>query len=339
MKKLFPQTKMLQEAKAQSKGHFFIIELLIFIVVLLVAEIISSLPVLAIEIVDMLSNERVMEAVRLMQSGDITYQEYTNMISETVKSGSVVLPSLFVTGIVTLVIFIYCRFIEKRKLSTLGFRKKDFIAEYSVGMLIGTLMFSAAVGICVFTGALSGGIADNIRWGMIGLFFVGFLIQGMSEEVMCRGYLMVSISRRSHIALAVALSSLVFGALHLGNNSFTVLAFINISLFGLFEALYILKRGNILGVCGIHSLWNFVQGNFYGISVSGFDEVDSVFKMSSVESKTLMNGGGFGLEGGLAVTIVLVICIVLITLTKTKYSELAEELPDAAEESVPAAAE
>ena len=27
MKKLFPQTKMLQEAKAQSKGHFFIIEL------------------------------------------------------------------------------------------------------------------------------------------------------------------------------------------------------------------------------------------------------------------------------------------------------------------------
>ena len=136
---------------------------------------------------------------------------------------------------------------------------------------------------------------------------------------------MVSLARRSNIALAIALSSIAFGCAHLGNPGVNVLPIINICIFGVFEGIYILKRGNIWGACAIHSLWNFIQGNFYGISVSGLGESESVFKMSSVAEKSLINGGSFGLEGGLAVTVVLAISIAALCITKTKESEIAEE--------------
>ena len=47
--------------------------------------------------------------------------------------------------------------------------------------------------------------------------------------------------------------------------------------------------------------------------------------LSIVEGKDLINGGSFGLEGGLPVTIVIVIGTVIILLTKTKKEEISEE--------------
>ena len=179
----------------------------------------------------------------------------------------------------------------------MGFRKNNALAEYLVGALIGIAIFSVAVGICLVTGALRfDGISTNIRWGFLILFFVGFLFQGMSEEVVCRGYFMISLSRSVSAVMAAVVSSIAFACLHLQNNGIAPLAFVNLTLFGLFAAVYMLKRGNIWGVCAIHSLWNFVQGNFYGISVSGMSKMETVFNMSSVSSKELWNGGDFGYD-------------------------------------------
>ena len=35
------------------------------------------------------------------------------------------------------IVFLFCRFIQKRKLRTLGFVKKDIVKEYALGMLTG----------------------------------------------------------------------------------------------------------------------------------------------------------------------------------------------------------
>ena len=236
--------------------------------------------------------------------------------------------SLAATVCGTVTAMIYCRAFEKRKLSTMGFRKRNALSEYLAGALVGTVIFSLAVGICLVTGALKfDGINPDISWGFIGLYFLGFLIQGMSEEVILRGYFMVSLQRRIPVSAAIAVSSVMFACLHLSNPGISVLAFINLVLFGVFAGVYMLKRGNIWGVCAIHSLWNFVQGNFYGINVSGMSEMTSIFKMTSVESKTILNGGEFGLEGGLGVTVVCVLGILVMLCTKTKESEIAEEKP------------
>lgn len=326
-KAILPQIKMIAEAK-KSKGHNVFIEMIIFAVVFFVALIVESLAVTVPQTNYIMSSDAYKELVSQYSSGLITAEELSNGVAEigyNLPSYIMVL-SLFATVLCTVVVFIYCRFIEKRKLSTLGFRKSGAVKEYLAGVVVGTVIFSAAVGICLVTGALTfEGFCQNISWGYIALFFVGFLLQGMSEEVTFRGYFAVSLSRRVPIAVAIIISSIAFACAHLGNNGISALAFVNLTLFGVFAAVYMIKRGNIWGACAIHSLWNFVQGNLYGISVSGMEDMETIMKMSPVSSKTLINGGDFGLEGGLAVTIVLVIGIAVMLCTKTKKSEIFEE--------------
>ena len=93
---------------------------------------------------------------------------------------------------------------------------------------------------------------------------------------------------------------------------------VNLTLFGVFASVYFIKRGSIWGIAAIHSIWNFVQGNLYGIKVSGTESSCSVFSSVSAEGKTLINGGDFGLEGGLAVTVVLVIGILFLLTRRAK---------------------
>lgn len=57
----------------------------------------------------------------------------------------------------------------------------------------------------------------------------------------------------------------------------------------------------------------------------------TVFDSLVVDGKSLINGGDFGLEGGLAVTIVLVIVTVILLLMPAKYKEEIEEIPVAQE--------
>ena len=99
----------------------------------------------------------------------------------------------------------------------------------------------------------------------------------------------------------------------------SVLAFLNTALFGVFISLYMLRTDNIWGACAIHSIWNFAQGNLFGCLVSGMNVNSSLLISESDLARAVTNGGEFGPEGGLAVTIVLLIavmCVVYIPTSK-----------------------
>jgi membrane protease YdiL (CAAX protease family) len=225
--------------------------------------------------------------------------------------------SLLFTLVPILVVLGFCFLFQKRNPRTIGFIKKKWIAEYLWGLLIGMVLFSFAVILCVFTGALKfNGFSDGFSVGMFVLFFLGFMIQGMEEEVLCRGYLMVSIARRSSLPVAIIINSLIFAALHLLNTGISVLAFINLTLFGIFASIMFVRRGSIWMVGAVHSIWNFVQGNVFGIKVSGMELDCRVLDAEMIEGMSFVNGGAFGLEGGIAVTIVLLAGIVLMSLNK-----------------------
>ena len=85
----------------------------------------------------------------------------------------------------------------------MGFVKKNALKQYFIGLFIGFLMFSICVGICVVTGTLKyDGIVIGGNVAFVILFFFGFLFQGMNEEVMLRGYFMVSLSNKVPIVAA-----------------------------------------------------------------------------------------------------------------------------------------
>ena len=71
----------------------------------------------------------------------------------------------------------------------------------------------------------------------------------------------------------------------------------------------------------MHSIWNFAQGHFYGIKVSGIDSSCSVLNSVFVEGKELINGGNFGIEGGITDTIIHVLAIVVLLLIPAKYTK------------------
>lgn len=234
----------------------------------------------------------------------------------------IMLVSLFVTVITTALVIVYCKFIEKRSLGSMGFYKRKALPSYLVGIIIGFGLYSIALAINYFTGAVEyNGVVMTGGIGMILLFALGFFFQGMSEEVLLRGYFMNSLSIKSPAIVAVLLNSVLFGAMHFQNPGFGFLAFFNIVLFGVFMSVYMLKTGNIWGACAIHSTWNFVQGNIYGGQVSGLECSSTVFSFTQNESMSVMNGGAFGFEGGLAVTIVLIAAIAVTIAVKPKETE------------------
>lgn len=324
MKKLLPRTKMLDEAKAQSGGYGIFLELLIFFVLFAIANIVQSVLTFIPMLVGVVMNYESLSSY-LGQYGsaavEVSSAEILNILPEWVTASF-----LFTTVATIVTVFVYCRAIERRKLNTLGFRKKGFFAEYLSGFIIGAIMLSCSLLICTLTGAMQfNGVVANMAIGMISVFLIGYIIQGASEEILLRGYFLVSFSRKNSLAAGIIINSLIFSALHLMNAGITILSVVNLFLFGIFASVYFLKRGNIWGICALHSSWNFVQGNLFGIEVSGMSTTSSVFSVSSVEGYELINGGAFGLEGGLAVTVVLVLATVIMLFTKTKKSELSIE--------------
>ncbi len=319
--------KAVIDAKNSQKGLNWALELLIFLAVFIVVSLGQMVILLPVQIVMLFMNKSYMLA---LQTGDMDLAMQAS--TEIATSNAYTITMLFSTISMTLLTMLFCKLIQKRKMTTLGFVKKGILKEYGLGLIVGFVIFSLAVLFCVVTGSLElSGISSTFAILPFVLFFVGYMIQGMAEEVLCRGYLMASIGRRYPMWIAVLLNSLFFAVLHLGNDGMSVLAFINLTLFGIFASVYFIKRGSIWGIGAIHSIWNFVQGNFYGIKVSGIETSCTVFDSVVIEGKTLINGGDFGLEGGLAVTLVLVIGTVILLLMPAKYKE---EIPITQENAI-----
>ncbi len=323
MKDYFDRPTAMQQAQQSQKGLFWALELLVFIAVFFVAQFVQSIILMPVEVVMIAARPEIANAAL---SGDM--ELYMELLNEMIQSNALVITSLFSTAGAILVTLLFCKLIQKRKMTSVGFFKKDMIKEYLIGMGAGFIFFTVAILICVLTGAVKfNGLSANFSIGIFLLFFVGYMVQGMSEEILCRGYFMVSVARRYPVAIAILANSLLFAALHLLNSGITVLAFINLTLFGVFASVYFLKRGSIWGVAAFHSIWNLVQGNVYGVLVSGISSDCSVFSTTMTEGKELINGGAFGLEGGIAVTIVYVIGIAGLCMMKTVDKGAESNIP------------
>lgn len=310
--------QMVAEAARERKGLNIALEILVFIAVFVVSSIAEMVIVVPAEIVLMYTDPNYLNAV---MNGDMAGAiEAANALAQT---NALTIAMLVSNAGIILVTLLFCKLIQKRKVTTVGFQKPGMWKEYLSGLGIGFGIFTVAVLICVVMGALKiQGLSPSFSIGVFVLFLLGYLVQGMAEEVLCRGYFLVSVSRRYPLAVGIIANAVLFAALHLLNNGITVLAFINLVLFGVFASVYFVKRGNIWGVGALHSIWNLAQGNVYGIRVSGIQTSCSVLSSEMVAGRELINGGDFGLEGGLAVTIVLVVgTLVLLATRQQRYVE------------------
>ena len=144
------------------------------------------------------------------------------------------------------------------------------------------------------------------------LALVGFAVQASTEEVLTRGYLLQLAHRKWGVAVAIPFQGVVFTALHGVNSDVSVIALVNIFLIAVVFAFWALTEGGLWGVCAFHAVWNWCQGNVYGIHVSGMDITATVLNVHGAPgSAALLTGGGFGIEGSLLTTAVLLVAAVL----------------------------
>lgn len=330
MNEVFLPNALIEETEATTKRRGFFRVALIFLLVYFIASMIMSTILTGPMMVAIFTDEAVSEALGGAFSGEITdpdefAQDYTDALLSVVERLTTNMPAwlnlaqLFATVATIITVLFYCVKIEKRRMFTLGFCKKGALAEYAVGLIIGLLMFSAAYLTIILNGELQFvGFNRDASFGLIILFFLGFVVQGASEEILLRSYFFISGSASANVPIGVFVSSALFACMHISNPGISFMAIVNLFLFGVFAALYFLRRGSIWGICAIHTVWNFAQGNIFGCKVSGMNMGESLFTSAETYGGTLWSGGSFGPEGGIGVTIVLTIGIVILTLMKNK---------------------
>lgn len=244
---------------------------------------------------------------------------------ETLAGGDNILVLLFITLFPILGAILYIKVVEGRSMASMGFVKRGWWRHYLKGFGLGLVMCSVALLLALAMGGVEVSEAAKPNMTLWLLTLAGFMVQGMSEEVMLRGYLMVSLAGRMPVWLSVAITSLLFAFLHGGNAGLTPLSLVNLVLFGIFAALFMLRYDNIWGIGALHSAWNFCQGNIFGVAVSGSSAGDTLFSFSALENAPRwISGGEFGLEASIVTTIVFgTMAVLTLKNIKIKQSEVS----------------
>ncbi|MBQ8921002.1 MAG: CPBP family intramembrane metalloprotease [Oscillospiraceae bacterium] len=239
-----------------------------------------------------------------------------------------ILLMLYLTVVSILLNFAYCCGVEKRPARTLGITKRRALPDYLLGFLLGTGMMTAVMLLIQAGGGASfRGVSESVPAGYMVLFLFAWVIQGFSEELAFRGYLMMSVGTHTEPGTGIAVSSVLFAAAHLGNDGVSLFAFCNLALFGLLTALLFLRTDSIWCTAAMHSFWNMAQSNLFGMKVSGIEISASFLRYDTASGHTWLNGGRFGPEGGAATTAVLAIAILLVYLLPQRTVHLPASAP------------
>lgn len=221
---------------------------------------------------------------------------------------------LFSFVFILLLFIFWVKVIEKNSLSSLGFVKKNWLKYLGWGILLSFLQ----MGVIALVYQVSGiGTFELNELSLEPILFIlglfpFWLIQGGTEEVATRGWLLTRIAARTNLPLAIAISSSLFGILHMGNAGVTFLSVLNIILDGVLAALLFIYTDSIWLVVAQHGTWNYVQGNLLGFQVSGTGADASIFSFTMGSGPDWLTGGEFGAEGSIITTLVLLVSLVIV---------------------------
>lgn len=261
----------------------------------------------------------------LKEGETISLSESMRVANKVSAPPAIMIPTLISTVFGTIISIIYCRFGEMRSLGSMGMRKKKLVPHYLIGLGIGAALMTAIVLLSALFGAQKISFCSGVNFGLIGLYWIGWFFQGMSEEFIFRGYLMNTVGGKHNFIIALTVSSLAFALVHAANPGFGPFVLVNLALFAAFAGLYMILTDDIWGGCAIHSIWNCTQGNLYGISVSGTNEMESVMKTVADSDSKLLTGGDFGIEGSIFTTIVLVAASAIVIVMMKKKGVMISE--------------
>ena len=233
--------------------------------------------------------------------------------------------------------------IERRPNSVYGFGGRRRLSYFLAGLAWGVSCLSLLVLILWKTGLL---VIDTrllfgsaiVRYGA--LWLLGFLLVGLAEEYLTRGYLQYTLSRglagiyqwafkTPHSAAlgfwtAALIGSFFFGLGHKGNAGESPIGLLSAGLAGIVFCLSLWRTGSLWWAIGFHCSWDWAQSFLYGVADSGTMIQNHLLATHPV-GKPILSGGATGPEGSIFVVVILVLVslIIVFTLPRTQARETA----------------
>jgi membrane protease YdiL (CAAX protease family) len=197
-----------------------------------------------------------------------------------------------------------------------------WLSDFFAGSVIGIASLALAAGLATAGGGLSftaSGRAALLQVGQTLLFSaVLFILAALAEEALFRGYPLQTLTRAGLIGLGVLVTSFAFAASHMENPNFSAgLAFLNLLLAGVWLAVAYLRTRSLWFPMGVHWAWNWALGSLFGLPVSGITDLAPHPLLRGTDlGPAWLTGGSYGIEGGLACTITLIVSTIFIWRTR-----------------------
>ncbi len=233
---------------------------------------------------------------------------------------SVITPQLayIVVSLIFLLAAVFMGWVCAQGIEGLPFRSlgwglsRHWWRDLSVGILIGAGSLLLAAGVA----ALGGGLRfmfnqtaeTNLIVKTVLLSAIVFAVAAAAEEAVFRGYPLQSFTRAKLIWVGALVSSLTFALVHLDNENVTAFGLINTALAGVWFVAAFLKTRNLWLPVGMHWAWNWMMAAILGLPVSGITQITPEPILFGIDTgPTWLTGGHYGIEGGAACTIALIV--------------------------------
>ncbi len=135
-------------------------------------------------------------------------------------------------------------------------------------------------------------------WGLF------FLIVGLAEEFLLRGYLQFTLAQAAGFWPAALLLSAAFGAIHLFNPGEAWNGILAATIIGLFFCLTLRRTGTLWFAVGFHATWDWGESYLFSVPDSGGTVPGHLLK-SSFHGSRWLTGGSVGPEGSILVFLLL----------------------------------
>jgi uncharacterized protein len=189
----------------------------------------------------------------------------------------------------------YVRVVERRIVTELSTSRA--FRELGAGCLLGAFLLTATIALLAALGVYQ--VTGTNGWAAAIGLVPAFVMSPVLEEVVMRGIVFRILEQRLGSWVALAISAVIFGLLHLFNQGATLLDACDVMIVGgvMLAAAFMLTRR--LWLCiGMHFAWNFTQGAIFSAAVSG--EPTRGLLQSRLVGPAYLTGGAFGAEASLS---------------------------------------
>jgi len=245
---------------------------------------------------------------KLLEAASVE-KDYRNLLA------GLVMASLAITTYITLF-----KIYEKREISE--FSIKRILKYILLGIAIGAVLQSLTILVIYLNKGYSVVSVNPILYLLPPLTMA--FTSAIFEEIMFRGVIFRITEEKLGSYLALLISALIFGAMHLANPNSSLLAGAGIAIqAGLLLGVAYMYTRNLWFPIAIHFAWNFTQSAIFGANVSG-NAISKTLVTSKIEGAVWITGGEFGPEGSIQATVFCLIATVFLFVLARKGGNIVK---------------